>query len=327
MRILFKEAGNWKRAAAAALCAALADAGALPAQTAESPSEYDVSAFTKVAPELIHFSEKDPIPPGVRSPQALAADGGGRLLVAGDGEAALLDPDGKRVGGLTFTGKAGCAAFLPGGGVLIGLGDHVEHFDRDGKPLSAWIAMGENAVITSVAAASNLVFLADAGNRVVWRFDTDGRLLGQIGSDSEERKHHFVVPSPYFDVVAASGRVWVANPGRACVEEYTAAGAFVGQWGKSGMQIEKFCGCCNPIHLALTADGEFVTAEKGLPRVKICGTNGALECVVAPADQFALAGMSCKTAASISDLAVDARGRVLVLDATKGVVRVFVRKP
>ena len=315
--------------AAATFCAVFFLAAAtLLAESVSNPYEYDVSAFEKVASNLVRFAEQAPIAPAVKSPHALAVDGAGRLLVAGDGEAVLLDRDGKKLGGFAIPGTAGCAAFLPGGDILIGLHDHVERFDRDGKPLATWTAMGENAVLTSLSAISNLVFLADAGNRVVWRFDADGRLLGQIGSESEDGQHHFVVPSPYFDAVAAADRVWVTNPGRQRVEAYTAAGTFVSQWGKAGMQIDRFCGCCNPVHLALMPGGAFVTAEKGMPRVKVHAASGALECVVAGPAQFALpAGMSCQTPACIGDLAVDDRGRVLVLDATKGVVRVFARKP
>ncbi len=309
------------------LLAILLGTSVLRAESADNPYEYDISAFTNVATALVRYTETAAIAPGVKSPHALAVHSAGRWLVAGDGEAALFDPDGGRRSRFAIPGKAGCAAFLPGGEILIGVGDHVERFSRDGKPADTWVGMGESAVLTSVAAMSNLVFLADAGNRVVWRFDEDGRLLGQIGAqDAGDGAHHFVVPSPYFDVVAARGRVWVANPGRARVEEYTAQGAFVGQWGQSGMQIEKFCGCCNPIHLTLAADGAFVTAEKGLARVKVYGTNGDLESVVASAELFPAVGMSCTIAASISDIAVDARGRVLVLDAT-GALRVFVRKP
>jgi len=299
----------------------------LAAESVKNPYEYDVSAFEKVAPGLVRFAEQEPIAPGVKAPHALAVEAGGRLLVAGEGEAVLLDRDGKRLAGFLIPGAAGCAVFLPGGDILIGLRDHVERFDRGGKPLATWTAMGENAVLTSLAAVSNLVFLADAGNRVVWRFDAGGKLLGQIGSEAEDGQHHFVVPSPYFDLVVASNCVWVANPGRLRVEAYTATGTFISQWGKAGMQIERFCGCCNPIHLALTADGSFVTAEKGMPRVKMYSAAGTLECVVAPADQFAHAGMSCQNPACIGDLAVDGQGRVLVLDTTKGVVRVFARKP
>lgn len=319
---------SWRRVPAFVLAAMLSCAGARSAETANNPYEYDVSLFENVAPDLLRFSEQESIAPGVKSPRALAVDSRGRLLIAGEGDAALLDRDGRKLGAFALPGAAGCAAFLSGGDILIGLREHVEHFDGDGKPLAAWTAMGENAVLTGLAVISNLVFLADAGNRVVWRFDADGRMLGQIGSETDEGQHHFVVPSPYFDVVAAGDRVWIANPGRQRVEIYTLAGRLLSQWGRAGMQIDAFCGCCNPVHLALLGDGDMVTAEKGMPRVKVYGAAGKLACVAAGPGQFVLPpGMGCQNPSSIRDLAVDARGRVLVLDGAKNLVRVFARKP
>jgi sugar lactone lactonase YvrE len=82
------------------------------------------------------------------------------------------------------------------------------------------------------------------------------------------------------------------------------------------MAIDGFCGCCNPTDIALLADGRVVTAEKGLPRVKVMNPDGTLSCVVAPPD-----GLSA--GASGTDLAVGPDGRVYVLDPQVQLVRIF----
>ncbi|HQU73469.1 MAG TPA: hypothetical protein PLG66_14295, partial [Calditrichia bacterium] len=65
--------------------------------------------------------------------------------------------------------------------------------------------------------------------------------------------------------------------------------------------------------------GSFVTSEKGLARVKIHERTGDLRTVVAAPGDFQKGTVGL-------DLAVDARGRVLVLDPRMGAVRVFEKK-
>jgi hypothetical protein len=166
---------------------------------------------------------------------------------------------------------------------------------------------------------SNLVFVADAGNRVVWRFDGTGRLLGMIGrrggSGPEPR---FIVPSPSLDLaVAPDATLWAVNPGRLRLEQFTLDGEPLSSWGKASMKIDGFCGCCNPTHIAVDAKGRFFTSEKGIPRVKLYDPDGSFVGVVAPPAQFEEDAVGL-------DLAVDAEGRLLVLDPAAGAIRVFV---
>ena len=56
----------------------------------------------------------------------------------------------------------------------VGVGDHVEVYDRSGKRVAVWESLGERAVLSSIAVAEDDVFVADAGNRVVLRYDSDG---------------------------------------------------------------------------------------------------------------------------------------------------------
>ena len=85
------------------------------------------------------------------------------------------------------------------------------------------------------------------------------------------------------------------------------------------MNIEGFCGCCNPTNIALLADGKIVTSEKGLPRVKVYRPDGTLESVIAGPEAFASRVVGL-------DLAVDAAERVMVLDPAAKTVRSFERR-
>ncbi len=65
-----------------------------------------------------------------------------------------------------------------------------------------------------------------------------------------------------------------------------ASGELEFAWGKPSAGIEGFCGCCNPVGLAMLPDGRCVTCEKGLPRVKVYSTEGVFESVVAGPETF-----------------------------------------
>ena len=82
------------------------------------------------------------------------------------------------------------------------------------------------------------------------------------------------------------------------------------------MTVDGFSGCCNPSHAAVLQDGSFVTAEKGLVRVKIHNRAGEFVCLVAAPDQFDKGTVGL-------DLAVDSNGRIHVLDPKRKQVRIF----
>jgi hypothetical protein len=170
--------------------------------------------------------------------------------------------------------------------------------------------------------------VADAGNRLVLRYDLSGRLAGRIGQKNHDRGvPGLVVPSPYLDVkMGADGWLRVNNFGRHLVEVYDPAGDRKSSWGKPGAAIEGFFGCCNPVGLAVLPDGRCVTCEKGLPRVKIYSAGGALDSVVAGPDAFpqnAKAADESHCTRGGLDAAVDSHGRIYVLDLIGEEVRVM----
>ncbi len=154
--------------------------------------------------------------------------------------------------------------------------------------------------------------------------------MGRIGRrDGTRGVPGFVVPSAFFDLaVAPDGLLRVANPGRHRVEAYTVDGDFEFSWGRASLDIDGFCGCCNPVNFALLPGGGMVTCEKGLPRVKVYDAHGSFEGVVAGPELFAenrraCTPDDCRTGGL--DVAVDSKGRILVLDQVAGTVRIFTR--
>ena len=282
---------------------------------------YDLSALRRTDPALVKYAESARLQTGLREALAIAVDGADRVYVAGDTAVRALVREGEATREIALGAPPRALAVGPDGKVYVAMRDHVEVHDPAGVASpSVWASLGAGAVITSIALSADGVFVADAGNRVVLRFDVSGQLLNRIGQrDEAAGVEGFVVPSPYFDVAAGGdGFVFAANPGRHRIETYSYDGCFASSWGTASTGIEGFCGCCNPSHFAITPSGGFVTAEKGLPRVKEYAPDGAFVGVVAGPEVFAEGTVGL-------DLAVDSTGRVLVMDPVSREVRVFER--
>jgi hypothetical protein len=283
---------------------------------------YDIKGYRKTDPKLVRFHEVGTFATEMKEPRAIAIDAQDRIYVAGDKAIRVFrgDKDGLAdYRQIPLSSEPHCLTVTSDGTLYVGMKDHVEVYDPKGERKAAWESLGDTAVLTSIAISAEHVFVADAGHRVVFHCDTSGKLLGRIGKKDPNRNiPGFIIPSPYFDVaVGPDGLLWAANTGRHRLEGYTFNGDLEISWGKPSMDFDGFSGCCNPANFTILPDGRFVTAEKGLPRVKICKPDGTLECVVAGPEQFA--------EDTHLDVAADSQGRILVLDPSHKSVRLFAR--
>jgi hypothetical protein len=300
--------------------------------------DYNLEPYQKTDPALIQYAQKAEITAGMHEVRAVAVGPEDRVFVAGDKAIRAFSSDGMRLQDISLDQEPRCLAVgntghtFPGR-IYVGMRDHVQVFNADGTRQSVWSRPGKRTVLTSIAIADEDVFVADAGSLVVWHYDPSGKLLGRIGKRDESRGiPGLIVPSPYFDVaMAPDGLLRVVNPGMHHIEAFTFDGHRELFWGKRGMGIEAFCGCCNPVNIAILADGRVVTAEKGIPRVKIYNESGEFECVVVGPETLApnrSAMVETRNELRLHpvDLAVDSRARILVLDPAAGCVRVFEHK-
>ncbi|MFA6101561.1 MAG: hypothetical protein WCV67_06670 [Victivallaceae bacterium] len=182
------------------------------------------------------------------------------------------------------------------------------------RQIKKWQQLGSKAILTSLAADDKHVFAADAGNRLVYVYDRDGRLTNTVkGTDG------FTIHSPCFDVAAdGSGGFWAADTGRHQLENYTADGRFIAVW-----QAEKdngFLGCCNPAHFQLMSKGRIVTSEKGLVRIRVFGPDGKLDSEVCGPEAFEPGSTYGH------NIAVDGKDRIIVLDPAEKALRIFVHE-
>jgi hypothetical protein len=291
-----------------------------------NPYEYSLGALAEVDPALILYREKSSfmLPSDLGAARGIAIDTGDRVYIAAAQAWAVFDHAGQELARTPLPSPGTCITVVDNGsrtivgtqsGTLLVYSESCELLQTvDGLP--------KNAILTAVATADNWLFAADAHNRVVHRLDLKtGDRMEIDGTDHGRRKKVFAVPSPFFDLLAdpEAGRLWVVNPGERALEAYDYNGNLITGWARISAQLDGFSGCCNPTSIAQLSDGSFVTAEKGITRVKSYTERGDFTGVVAAPKQF-------DDGTSGLDLAADTRDRIHVLDPKRGQVRIFIEK-
>ncbi len=321
-------------ASALALTAAGALAKTNVHAAASDPFAYDISKYRKVDPALIKYERVARFRCPQPEPRRIVVGPDGRIYLATAPGICILGKDGSPLNEIACPAPARAVAVAEDGTLFVALRDHVEVRDTKGSQLASWEAPKGKPFLTGIAVGAKDVFVADSGNRVVHRYDRDGKLVCGIGQKNATRKiPGLILPSPFLDVVIApDGLLRVNNPGRHRVELYTPEGDLELSWGRPSIAIDGFCGCCNPVGLAMLKDGRYVTFEKGLPRVKVYGSEGKFECVVAAPDFFKDVGSneSIMAAEQTSygglDGAVDAEGKIFILELASGEIHVMKAK-
>ena len=306
---------------------------AVPAD--ENPWRYDLDRLRQVDPSAIGYERVGGFRVETRGVVRRLGWSGPRELVVAAGKSLLLyDTDGSKTAELPMDDVVRSVAVTSDGRWVVGMRDHVEIHNRRGERIARWPAFTGRPFVTGLALANDRVFVADSGNRVVYRCDESGKVQLRIGEKHAERRiPGLVLPSPFLDVeLGGDGLLRVTNPGRHRIEVYTQDGDLEQSWGRAGVALDAFCGCCNPVAVSLLPDGRVVTAEKGLPRVKVYDASGRMETAVAGPDSFAPVGSDERgrgtpdSAVDGLDVAVAPDGRVAVLDLPGAAVHLFRRK-
>lgn len=303
----------------------------------EDAYKLDMSEQFHVDPQLIRFEQTEEFAVKADSPRVMTIGADDRVYVAGNRAIQILDAKGQPGAQIPLQGKEPTCIAVAGpdharpGCIYVGQQSTIRLLTADGQEAGEWSDFGPKAIFTSLAIAGNSIFAADAGNRIVLQLNPQGAVQHRIGDvRGGKNAPGFIIPSPYFDLVAGvDGLVHVVNPGARRVETFASTGELETVWGQAGSKLEAFFGCCNPSHLARLPDGRFVTSEKGVPRIKVYSSEGKFESVVAGPEQLgvplgALGDAREDTDHTVFDIATDSAGRVLALDPIRGTIRVFV---
>jgi len=151
----------------------------------------------------------------------------------------------------------------------------IEVYTVEGEKILGWKASRINSDYCSMTLSSEYVYVTDAGNRQICKYTKDGDYLAVILSPDG-----FIIPSYAFDIINIRDTIYCVNSGRHKIESYTLEGEFITSFGKSGSEAGSFAGCCNPVYLVATANGEILTSEKGVPRISCFSREGQFKALL-----------------------------------------------
>jgi hypothetical protein len=243
------------------------------------------------------------------------------VLLAGGDELVMLGKNGEVFFTNKMPGTISCFTTDEEGTLYVCIENQVLFCNSQGNIQESFSLPGEEHLITGIVVSDGCIYLADALNKQVLCFDTNGELLNAIGESQPDRDFSgFIVPSPYFDInLDHFGNLWATNPGRHELNHFDGKGRLVSTWGKASYSLDGFCGCCNPTCFLILPNGSFVTAEKGIPRVKIYNPDGSLNCLIAGPEAFDEGTVGL-------DLGVTEEGEIVIMDPKRKELRYFERR-
>ncbi len=272
----------------------------------------------------------DPVAPGAYQANGVLAKGrftavsavgigaNGSILVGGDEQVVVYDASGKELKAVTVgfpvravAGDAQGRTFV--GGASGDWGRQKAAFAAYGpawEKLDLYPAVAKTArSVSGLAIHQDTLVVFDGVAGRIFRFHTDGRAPAILGRDLAR------CCGILDGDLAADGSIYLAHLGKHRVEVFDAAGKAKPLFGKEGERPEQFTGCCNPVSLALTPEGNFVTTEKSTPRVKVYKPDGTLIALIPEARFSPECGQM--------DVAVDRKGNIYVADDGAQEVKMF----
>ncbi|PLX13754.1 MAG: hypothetical protein C0598_02930 [Marinilabiliales bacterium] len=280
--------------------------------------EFKLDDFTDVDSSLINYTEVLNFNIDIEKMKAVDVDKDDNIYVAGKDKILIYDKNAKFIRQIYTEVEALSLKVSDNNDIYLGARDHVEIWNFEGEKEASWEVLNPRVVITSIALTDSSVFVADAGNKIIYHYNLNGKLKNEIGrKDSIKGIQGFVIPSPYFDIaIGRDNELWVVNSGRHQFEAYDMYGNLKSSWKKTSMNLDGFSGCCNPSNMAILPNGSFVTTEKGIVRIKIHKPSGEFESVVATPKQFDKGTRGL-------DVAVDSENRIILLDPMRAMIRIF----
>jgi hypothetical protein len=235
-----------------------------PARSADNETK---SSDNQEIPDAWKISNEFRVNEG--SLKAVTVNSIGNIYLGGDSFVSCYNKDLKRLWNVKTPAPVTSLSNF-GDTVFAATVEQILIMNPSGKILAEWGPFEDSCIITSVSANRKFVAFADAGNKMVFILDKGGEVKTMVGQNDRQ----FEIPSPYFDVALDNvNNLFVANTGHHRIETRLIDGTLKSFFGEPGTAPGLFCGCCAPPHFALVPQG-FVTAEKGINRIKILNKKG-----------------------------------------------------
>lgn len=286
----------------------------------QNPYELNTVSETGIDPGPIGYSEIKQIKTELSELNGIAIDANDQIIIAGN-DVVVYDKNLKEVERFKPAHPISCISVNSKFELFLGIKNRIEVRDITGDSLRSWNLENKESIITGIASNDTHVYVADADARLVYQYDPNGKLLSILGKGNAGKGiPGIIIRSSFFDVsIGRDDEIWIANPGHFLLQAFDQKGNFISSWGEQSNAVEGFCGCCNPTNFAILSNGNFVTSEKSIPRVKIYSPDGRFLSLVAPPGKFDKGTKGL-------DLAVDSKNNIFVLDPERKQIRIFEKK-
>jgi hypothetical protein len=236
-------------------------------RSAGTTGDLDKSGTSKIPEDMWKISSDFTVKEG--SLKAVSVSPSGNIYLGGDSFISCYDKDLKLIWDVKTPAPV-TSLCTSGDSIFASTTELVLVVSSEGRIRNEWGPFEDSCIITSVSSNRKYIAVADAGNKMVMILDKGGEVKKIIGQNDGQ----FIIPSAYFDVALTDDNtLFVANTGHRRVETRDINGDLKSFFGEPGLAPEAFCGCCAPAHFILIPDG-FVTAEKGINRIKILNKKG-----------------------------------------------------
>jgi len=185
----------------------------------------------------------------------------------------------------------------------------IEVYSTDGELTHEWEACSELSDYCSLALAGDFVFVTDAANKNICKYTKEGNFVKFIHSP-----HNFIIPSYSFDIESKNDTLYCANSGRHLIETYTLEGDFIAAFGGPGSEPGFFAGCCNPVYISFSTEGDLITSEKGNPRISSFERNGRFEEILLNSRMLGGGNRAYEVRADVNKLFVAGKNKVSIFE-------------
>lgn len=194
-----------------------------------------------------------------------------RIFISGDDRLSEYNLNMDLVNNFEYNFESSALA-VNGSQAVVAFYTYIEKLDLNTGLSTLIFDSGPNSYISSIIVINEKIVASDSLNKVIYVLNIDGKLEKII---SESERGDFIVPGLNFDLgYGQNDSFWLVHTGTRKLLNYDIDGNLLSSWGESSNKIDSFPGCCNPLHIALTEDGNFITYEKGTFYVKIYSDEG-----------------------------------------------------
>ena len=288
-----------------------------PDKRPANPFEYNIDEFRETDEGLIGYREIRQISLGDVEPRNFAY-GNGKIFLITKKLLQIITPTGNEIFRATLDYTPNCITQLNEDNILIGFENFIVKYDTERNELLRTEIKSDKSYFTSIAVSSENIFVADAGEKKVLVYNHKLEKISDFKGESGVSDFHgFILPSAHFHLaVNTEDELWVVNPGMHIIQNYTPTGRLRGYWGKPSFGHDGFSGCCNPSYFAFLSNGDFVTSEKGLVRIKVHRESGEFKALVTSPKVF-------RNSSKALPIAVDENDIILALDFDEKLIRFF----